>query len=104
MEAAGASGKQWYQQGQGDDKFQHVRAIMGARPSMMVSIPVDLVSVMPVIMSVIMPAMPPRTILCMIMGLVTGKPHAPKSDQPGHFGQQDECQDQQPVFCSPGSS
>ena len=67
MEAAGASGKQWYQQGQGDDKFQHVRAIMGARPSMMVSIPVDLVSVMPVIMSVIMPAMPPRTILCMII-------------------------------------
>lgn len=67
MEAAGASGKQWYQQGQGDDKFQHVRAIMGVRPSMMVSIPVDLVSVMPVIMPVIMPAMPPRTILCMII-------------------------------------
>ena len=71
MEAAGASGKQWYQQGQGDDKFQHVRAIMGARPSMMVRILVDLVSVMPVIMpvimSVIMPAMPPRTILCMII-------------------------------------
>ena len=40
----------------------------------------------------------------MVLGLISGQPHASKSDQPGDLGQNNKHKDQHPVFGAPGSS